>query len=144
MFIKCTNFNENPERRICVYLYAMKKVSLYIMSVFYIGAGINHFLHEEMYMKIMPPWLPFPDALVYTSGVCETIFGMLLLFPRTRSFAAWCIILLLIFIFPANIQMMLNYMHESNPGLWATIVRLPLQIVLIWWAYLFTKKKQQK
>ncbi len=111
------------------------------MALFYVIAGINHFWHDEFYLKIMPPWLPWHHALVYISGTAEIVLGLLLFFPSTRRIAAWGIILLLIAVFPANIQMMLNYIHESNPSLWITVVRLPLQIVLIWWVYLFTKKQ---
>ncbi|MEP7263701.1 MAG: DoxX family protein [Bacteroidota bacterium] len=114
------------------------------MSVFYVVAGINHFWHPEFYLMIMPHWLPWHNELVVMSGVCEILFGLLLLFSSTRSLAAWSIILLLIAVFPANIQMMLNYWEEANPKLWISIVRLPLQIVLIWWAYIFTKKSKIK
>ena len=117
----------------------MKKLSLFVMSVFYMGAGVNHFWHSEFYLRIMPPWLPWHNELVIISGVCEVGFGMLLLFSSTRKLAAWGIVLLLIAIFPANIQMMLNYYNQSNPKLWITILRLPLQIILILWAYSFTK-----
>ena len=126
------------------YICSMKKLSLFIMSVFYIGAGINHFWNPEFYLRIMPPWLPWNNELVVLSGVCEAFFGVLLLFSSARRIAAWGIILLLIAIFPANIQMMLNYWNESNPMLWISILRLPLQIILIWWAYSFTKKIKLK
>lgn len=110
------------------------------MAAFYVVAGINHFWHEEFYLKIMPTWLPEHHALVYISGAAEIILGFLLLFPATRRIVSWGIILLLFAVFPANVQMMLNYIHDSHPKIWITILRLPLQIVLIWWAYLFTKK----
>jgi len=92
----------------------------------------------------MPPWLPLHNELVIISGICETLFGLLLVIPPTRRFAAWCIILLLIAIFPANIQMMINYWNEDKPGLWITILRLPLQFILIWWAYSFAKVNKVK
>jgi len=110
------------------------------MSALYLLAGINHFWHPVFYLKIMPPWVPSHNALVIISGACEIVCALLLLYLPTRRFAAWCIIALLIAVFPANIQMMLNYAHESNPKLWITIVRLPLQVVLIGWAYIFTRK----
>jgi len=122
----------------------MKNVSFYIMAVLYIAAGINHLVHPAFYIKIMPPWLPYHSALVFISGVCEVVLGLLLLLPPTRKLAAWLIILMLIAIFPANIQMMLNYLDQNNPRLWIAIARLPLQIVLIWWAYYFTKKPKVK
>ena len=110
------------------------------MSVFYFFAGINHFWHPGIYLSIMPPWLGFHDALVIISGACEVLFALFLLPGQTRRFAAWGIILLLIAVFPANIQMMLNYGHENNPNLWIAILRLPIQLLLVWWAYTFTKE----
>lgn len=117
----------------------MKKLSLYILAGFYILAGINHFWHPQFYLTIMPPCLPWPNELVFISGVCEILLGVLVLFQKTKRFAAWGIILLLIVVFPANIQMMLNYWKASNPHLWIAIVRLPLQMLFIWWAYQFAK-----
>jgi uncharacterized membrane protein len=110
------------------------------MTVLYIVAGLNHFIHPEFYIKIMPPWIPLHEELVFVSGICEVLFALLLIYPFTRRFGAWCIIGLLIVIFPANIQMMLDYQHENNPLLWLTILRLPIQILLIWWAYNFTSR----
>ena len=126
------------------YIYRMKKLSLFVMSVFYVTAGVNHFWHLGFYLRIMPPWLPWHNELVVISGICEISFGLLLLFSSTRRLAAWSIILLLIAVFPANIQMLLNYLNESNPKLWISILRLPLQIILIWWAYTFTKDNRLK
>lgn len=108
------------------------------------AAGINHFIHPEFYLKIMPPWLPWHEALVLISGVCEVVFALLLLLPATRRAGAWLIILLLVAVFPANIQMTINYWQEHNPKLWLTILRLPLQFLLIWWAYIYTKKPKTR
>lgn len=107
------------------------------MILLYIAAGINHFLHPRMYVSIVPPWIPFKHVWVDTTGIAEVWFAILMIFRLTRRIGAWAIIALLIVVFPANIQMMLNYQYEHNPWLWLTIVRLPLQGVLIWWAYTF-------
>ena len=119
-----------------------KKISLYIMAALYIVAGIYHFISPGFYKKIMPPWLPWHYPFIYISGICEFFLGVLLLLPQTRKWAAWGIIALLVAVFPANVQMMLNYWHQQNPYLWVAIVRLPLQLVLIGWAYQFTKKEK--
>jgi uncharacterized membrane protein len=111
------------------------------MAVFYVSAGINHFVSPAMYMAIMPPWLPAPLTLVYLSGVAEIMAGLLLLPAATRRMGAWMVILLLIAVFPANVQMSVNYHREHNPLFWVTLLRLPLQFVLIWWAWTFAKKK---
>lgn len=118
----------------------LKAVFLYLMPAFYVLAGINHFVNPGFYERIIPPWLPYPSAINYASGSCEIIFGILLIPPATRKIAAWLIIILLIAVFPANVQMMLNYWHSKHPQFWITVARLPFQAGLIWWAWLYTKK----
>ena len=109
------------------------------MILFYAGAGVNHFIHPHFYLQIMPPWLPLHKELIFISGIAEVLFALLLLFPITRRIGAWGIIALLVAVLPANIQMLLNYSRENNPMLWVAILRLPIQLFLIWWAYSFTK-----
>jgi uncharacterized membrane protein len=121
-----------------IYLRSLQLFSLYGMIALYIMAGINHFWHPEMYISIMPPYLPYHRALVYVSGACEIGFGLLLVPLSTRGIAAWLIISLLIAVFPANIQMTIDYYHRHNPYTWLTIVRLPVQILLVVWAWQFT------
>jgi uncharacterized membrane protein len=116
----------------------MKEIPLYGMAVFYIAAGIYHFVQPTFYRRMMPSWLPWHLPLVYISGVCEILLGIFLFPELTRKSAAWGIIILLVAIFPANIQMMLNFRRKKNPYLWITILRLPLQLVLIWWAWHYT------
>jgi len=119
---------------------ALKKFSLYAMFAVYLFAGIYHLINTEVYMKIMPEWLGWHKQLVIISGIAEITLAILLLFKQTQKLAALGIIMLLIAVFPANIQMMLNYYKEQNPMLWLAILRLPLQLLLIWWAYSFTRK----
>lgn len=116
-----------------------KSSILFIMAGLYILAGLNHFRNPKMYMRIMPRYLPAHLPLVYVSGVFEILFGFLLFFPATRVWGAWGIILLLIAVFPANIHMLFDFYARKNPYLWIAIVRIPLQFVLIWWAYQYTK-----
>ena len=112
------------------------------MAAVYIVAGANHFRSFATYDKIMPSYVPYPYATIYITGIIECLFGILLLFNKTRRFAAWGIITLLVAVFPANIQMLFNYIKEDNPNLWIAILRLPLQIPLIYWAWTFTKDWQ--
>ncbi len=112
------------------------------MAVFYFCAGINHFWHPLDYVKIVPTFIPYHLMMVYISGVCEMICGVLLFIPSTRRIGAWLTIVLLIAVFPANLQMALNYYNENNPELWIVIVRLPVQILLILWAWLYTKNEK--
>lgn len=117
----------------------MKTILLYVMALLYIAAGIYHFVNPRMYMRIMPTYLPFHLPLVYISGVCEIAFALLLIPESTRPVGAGLIIALLIAVFPANIQMAVTFYQKQNPSLWIAIARLPLQLVLICWAWIYTK-----
>jgi uncharacterized membrane protein len=118
----------------------MQWLSLYSMAALYLIAGFNHFWHPRMYQRIMPPYIPYHLPMVYISGVCEIAFALLLLPIATRWLAAWLIIALLIAVFPANIQMAIDYSRRHNPYTWLAILRLPVQLVLIFWAWQFTKR----
>ena len=112
------------------------------MAALYVAAGINHFVHPAMYLAIMPPYLPWHLALVNISGVAEVLLGLLLLPVATRRLAAGGIICLLIAVFPANVQMTINYVNEHNPATCVTFARLPLQILLVWWAWQYAGVKK--
>ncbi len=110
-----------------------------LLALFFIAAGINHFWHTPFYVAMMPPYLPAPLALVYLSGVAEIALGALLLFSRWQVIAGWGLIALSIAVFPANVHMALNpdlFSQFSPTGLW---LRLPLQAVVIAWAYWYTR-----
>jgi uncharacterized membrane protein len=122
----------------------LKRVLHWFLGLSFILAGLNHFRIPDFYVNIMPPYLPWHLELVYISGVCEVLLGVLLLIPRWTSAAAWGLIALLIAVFPANLHMALHtelYPHVPPALLWA---RLPLQGVLIAWAYWFTRSRQAK
>ncbi len=115
-----------------------KRTTRYLYGAMFIAAGTNHFLNTAFYLSIMPPYLPWHEALVYVSGLAEIGLGGLLLFERWSPLAAWGLIALLIAVFPANVHMSLNpdvYPWASPLMLW---LRLPLQGLLIGWAYWYT------
>ena len=118
----------------------IKEITKWILALIFVAAGINHFLNPAFYLKIMPPILPFHLFLVYLSGVFEMIFGGLLLVPRFSRSAAWALIALLIAVFPANIYMAMNAQIFSQYSETALFLRLPLQFVLIGWAFWYTKR----
>ncbi len=98
-------------------------------------AGAFHFLSPAPYLKIMPPALPWPLALVYISGVAEIAGGVGLLIPRLRRAASLGLVALLIAVFPANVYMAVAHVRmTANPvPEWLPWARLPLQALLIWW-----------
>lgn len=111
--------------------------SLVVTAVVFVIAGVLHFVMPRFYMAIMPSYLPRPLLLVYVSGVFEALGGLGLLLPATRTAAAIGLVLLLVAVFPANVEMLrLAQARGASPGfqvgLW---LRLPLQAVLIWWVW---------
>jgi uncharacterized membrane protein len=114
------------------------KAGLYIQALVYIAAGINHFIRPRIYLALMPPYLPAHQLLVDLSGIAEVVLGLGLLLPATRTWAAWGLILLLIAVFPANVHMAMSDQFARIPD-WIRWGRLPLQGLLIWWAYQYTR-----
>lgn len=112
-----------------------------MLALLFIAAGSIHFIVPQIYMKIMPPYLPWHLPLVYISGAAEMLGGIGLLVPPVRHAAAWGLIALLIAVMPANIYMATA--HLPAPGImgesWAQWLRLPLQLPLIYWAWLYTR-----
>jgi len=115
-----------------------KLVTKYLFAAFYILAGVMHFVRPEFYLKIMPPYLPWHEELVFLSGVAEVLLGIMLAIPKTSRLAGWGLIALLIAIFPANIYV---YQHQEvlPAPPWLHLLRLPLQGVLILIAYWYTR-----
>ena len=115
----------------------LNTLSLYLQAVVYIAAGLNHFINPRMYLAIMPPYVPAHGLMVALSGVAEVALGVGLLFPATRSLSAWGLIVLLVAVFPANVYMATSDQFGNIPA-WLRWGRLPLQGLLIAWAYRYT------
>ena len=114
----------------------LQLISLYSMALIYCLAGINHFLQPKFYIKITPTWVPNPEKVNLLVGLIEIVFGIGLLFTLSRPYAAIGIMALLIAVFPANVHHFLLVKQKGKNSL-ITLIRLPLQIVLIYWAYSF-------
>jgi len=107
------------------------------LAIFFIAAGVIHFVIPKFYLQIMPPYLPWPLGLVYLSGACEILGGCAILPVATRRFAGFGLIALLVAVFPANVQMAIDpaVVADWDIPIWMLWLRLPLQGVLIAWVY---------
>ena len=114
-----------------------RRVLTYLLGSGMIFAGAMHFINPEPFVKIVPAYLPQPNLLVAISGFFEIIGGLGIMISKTRKFASWGLIALYIAVFPANINMAVNDIHLSENGMdnWVYWLRLPLQFVLICWAW---------
>lgn len=116
-----------------------------VLGLLFVLAGSLHFVMPQFYIKIVPTYLPAHLQLVYVSGFFEMLGGLGLLLPPellglpVRKVAAWGLLALLIAVMPANIYMVTDHEKFASIPLWAVWARLPLQLPLIWWAWLYTR-----
>lgn len=122
----------------------VKTVLKYVMALFYVWGGINHFLNPSFYLPMMPPYIPAHEAMVALSGIAEILLGAAILVPRTQRLAAWGIIAMLIVFLPVHVYMLVN--PELFPDvpvafLW---LRFPIQGLLVLWAWWYTLEPKAK
>lgn len=114
----------------------IKAAALLWASASYIVVGILHFTHVDFFLAMMPPYLPLHLELVWASGVFEILGGLGLLVPKTRRFASFGIMALLLAVYPANIHMMLHPDQFAHLGPeWVLYARMPFQFVFMAWVY---------
>lgn len=105
-----------------------------VLGGFFILAGVMHFITPGFYLAMMPPWLPAHGMLVAVSGVAEILGGVGVMTARWHRAAGIGLLILLLAVFPANIQMLLDARAAGEPTglLW---LRLPLQPLFMWWVW---------
>ena len=112
---------------------------LAVMSGLYLLAGVNHFRVPHLYLSIMPPYLPAPRLLNILAGLAEVGLSLLLLLPSSRSGAAWGIVFLLLALLPVHIHMLCRGGAAYHLPRWVLMIRLPLQVVLMAWAWIYSQ-----
>ena len=119
-----------------------------LLSVLMTIVGVMHFTHAPTFASIVPDYLPAPLLLVYVSGALEIGLGVSLMLEPTRVLAAWGLFALYMAVFPANVHMALHpdlpiaglpeTLRLSPVALW---LRLPVQLLLLAWAYRYTRPR---
>lgn len=97
------------------------------LATMFVFTGVTHFIPRirRGFVAMVPPQLPRPDLIVAATGVLELMGAVGLMLPATRMLAAWCLVALLIAMFPANIRASRG---PRRPG--APYTPLPLRTVL--------------
>ena len=108
--------------------------SLYLMGIIYSVLGIVHFTHTGFYKPLMPKFLPAHNFLIYASGIAEIVLGIGVFFLKTKEYALWGIIAMLLVFLLVHINMLFPG-NQLGVSLWILILRIPIQFVLIYWAY---------
>lgn len=120
----------------------VKKLLLYLLVAFYLFMGSMHFVNAQQYFSMLPPWLPAHSFLISLSGIVEIALALLLIPIKTRAIAAKLIIaMLVLFFFAIHVPESIRFYQTSNEKFITSIIRLPIQLLFIAWAWLFTKKQ---
>jgi uncharacterized membrane protein len=118
-----------------------RRFSRRLLAAFFVASGVNHFVTPRAYERIVPPTLQGDAKLVVeVSGVAEIVGGLGVLLPSTRRLAGPGLIALLAAIFPANLYMASSPERFRNLPRWALYARLPLQPLMMWWAWRATRR----
>jgi uncharacterized membrane protein len=115
----------------------LKWLGLAIVFLWFFVGGVAHFTNTEMFVRIVPPYIPFALAVVYISGVFEVLGAIGIWIPRWREWAGNGLIALTICVTPANVYMWMNPQQFPTISETALGVRLIVQVFLIaciWWA----------
>ncbi len=120
------------------------RFGLYAQSLFYVASGVNHFWHRALYLRIMPDHYAHPEALVRLSGGAEILGGLGLLVPATRRFSAAGIALMLLVFLDVHQFMLRHPERFSDLPRWVLWARLPLQFVLIAWAWAYARRSEDE
>ena len=110
-----------------------------LWTVILVGAGIAHVVLPEAFVAYYPSYLPWPDLAVLVSAVVEWILAALLWNKSTQR-AAWLGIAALMIVYvPVHVYVITHNNAVVNPPvalpLWLAWARLPMQFVLIGWAW---------
>jgi uncharacterized membrane protein len=103
--------------------------------------GTMHFIVPEQYTAMIPPWIPLKNTLIYISGIIEITLAVLLIPVQTRPTAAKLIIILLVvFLLVIHVPQSIDYYQTNHKDFVISIIRLPIQFLLIAWVWRVTKK----
>jgi len=121
-----------------------RTIARWMMALFFIAAGVNHFLNPRPYLSMIPASLPDPNAINIISGAAEILGGIGILVPPTRIFAGWGLTVLLVAVFPANVNVALHGWPGENIAPWLLWARLPFQPLLIALVYWVTIRRPRQ
>ncbi len=108
----------------------LRRAALALVFLWFFLGGIAHFVFTDSEMRIVPPSIPSPHAVVLLTGVLELLGALGVLLPLTRRAAGVGLLALTIAVTPANIYM-LQHADSFGVASWLLVLRLPFQVVLL-------------
>lgn len=118
----------------------INSASLIIQILFYLSAGINHFVNPESYYPLIPGYLSnWQESINIISGFLEITLAVGLAFSSTRKIAGLGIVIMLIAFIPSHVWFITENLESVGPlqvtPLMAWIRLILIHPLLIWWAW---------
>jgi uncharacterized membrane protein len=103
------------------------------LTTLFLMTGVVHFVpgYRESMAAMVPPGLPWPEALVAVTGVLELAGAVGLWVRPFRRAAAVCLTLLMLAMFPANIYASLNGLEFNGSAPEPLWIRTLIEIVWV-------------
>lgn len=121
----------------------VRKYALWGLGLCFIFFALGHAIKADGMVEMLPPWVPFRLEIIYLTGILEIMVAVALFIPKFQLNAAKVSIAIFIVFFPANMYAALNSTglggHQWGPIY--LLIRLPLQLILIFWAYFLCIKR---
>jgi len=106
--------------------------SVKVLALGFAASGAVHLVKPEVYLPLMPSWVPAHREVILASGVAELACAAGLAVPATRRAAGWASVLLLLGVYPGNLKMAVDSTKTRNTGFKVvSFARLPMQLPMI-------------
>jgi len=117
----------------------IRTILRWLLGLVYIFVGYIHLSDPGTFLQVMPAWVPYPEAVVYWTGLAEAAGGVALIQPfgpLLRKAGGIGLALYALCVWPANINHMLLDLASEDGGMGMIYhgPRMLLQPVMIWLA----------
>lgn len=122
----------------------MKNTIVNVLSIIFgiilLGAAYNHIVNAEIYLAMIPKFIPVLFADLF-AVVSEALVGILLLISKTRKYGAIGFTILMVIFLPLHIWDVLRVNNHENPlvkNMTVAVIRLVIQFIVIglgYWMY---------
>jgi uncharacterized membrane protein len=112
------------------------------LSLFFVFTALGHFIRTEEMAAMLPASIPYRGELVYFTGVLELLGAIGVWIPGLTRVTGLLLILMLLGLLPANIYSAVNRVDFGGHGVGPVylLVRIPFQLLAIWWTYFATEQ----
>ena len=111
-----------------------------LLTAMFAFTGTVHLVKPQVFDPALPEWLPGRKRTwAIGSGLAELGCGVLVALPRTRRLGGYVSAALFVAVFPGNVHMFTH--ARSARARTLTLLRLPLQAPLVWWAWGIARRR---